>query len=92
MNNLFISYHLNAPEANQEKVDKAIEMLGNSTRLHPGCWYVNSQHSVDKAIKHMRQVLTEEDTLIIADTSNDESTWFNLEDKRAQRVRQNWKM
>ena len=92
MNNLFITYHLNSADDKNESVDKAIEQLGNSTKLHPGSWYVNSQHSADKAVKHIRQFLSEDDTLIIADTSNDESTWFNLEDSRAQRVRQNWEM
>jgi len=72
MNNLFISYQLDEAEKNLEQVDKAIASLGNSTKLHNGCWYVNSPENVD--------------------ASNNETTWFNLEDKRAQRVRQNWKM
>lgn len=92
MNNLFISYELSDTEKNLEPVDKAIESLGNSTKLHSGCWYVNSPENVADAIKRISQFLTDEDTLIVSDSSNDETTWFNLEDNRAQRVRQNWKM
>ena len=79
-------------DENLETVDKAIESLGNSTKLHSNCWYVNSPENVGDAIKRISRFLTEEDTLVVSDTSNDETTWFNLEDKRAQRVRQNWKM
>ena len=92
MNNLFISYALDNKEENIEHVDKAIESLGNSTKLHESCWYVNSPENADAAIKRISRFLTEKDTLIVSDTSNDETTWFNLEDKRAQRVRQNWNM
>jgi len=92
MNNLFISYNINNKEVESETVDKAIEKLGNSTKIHSGFWYVNSEHSVDKAVKHVSHFLTDKDTLVIADTSNNESTWYNLEDSRAQRISQNWKM
>jgi hypothetical protein len=92
MNNLFISYQLNESEKNLEQVDKAIESLGNSTKLHNNCWYVNSPENAADAIKRVSRFLTEEDTLVVSDASNNETTWFNLEDKRAQRVRQNWKM
>ncbi len=92
MNNLFISFELNDVEENIAPVEKAIESLGNSTKLHNSCWYVNSPENVDDAIKRISKFLKEKDTLIISDTSNDASTWFNLEEKRAQRIRQNWKM
>lgn len=92
MNNLFINYELHDVDKNMQDLDKAIESLGNSTRLHTGCWYVNSPEDVGDAIKRVSQFLTDKDTLVICDSSNDETTWFNLEDNRAQRVRQNWKM
>lgn len=92
MNNLFISYKLNDTSLNLERLDKAIATLGNSTKLHDTCWYVNSPQTASEAIKRISPNLTDKDILIVSDTSNNESTWFNLEDKRAQRVRQNWKM
>ena len=92
MNNLFISYKLNDTALNLEPVDKAIASLGNSTKLHDTCWYVNSQQTANDAIKRISKNLTEKDVLVVSDTSNNETTWFNLEDKRAQRVRQNWKL
>lgn len=92
MNNLFISYKLNDTSLNLERLDKTIASLGNSTKLHDTCWYVNSPQNASEAMKHISQNLTDKDILIVSDTSNNESTWFNLEDKRAQRVRQNWKM
>jgi hypothetical protein len=92
MNNLFISYELNDSKENLENIDKAIQALGNSTKLHNSCWYVNSPENAENAIKHISRFLTDQDVLIVSDTSNDETTWFNLEEKLEQRVRQNWKM
>lgn len=92
MNNLFISYELSDAEKNIESVDKAIESLGNSTKLHQTFWYVNSPENAEKAIKRISRFLSKDDKLVICDASNNETTWFNLDDKRSQRVRQNWKL
>lgn len=89
-NNLFISYQLADPDANHEAVAKAIDALGNSTQLHNTCWYVNSPRNAAEAGKHLTSVLSEEDILIVTNTTNDSAIWHNLEEKREIRVKQNW--
>lgn len=90
MNNLFFSYE--AKSENEDQISKAIESLGNSTKLHTSCWYVNSKASAEEALKVIARFLTEEDTLVISDTTNNTSAWFNIEEKREIRVKQNWRL
>jgi len=90
--NLFLSYELKNAATDCEKIDKAIQQLGNSTKLHASCWYVNSEHSADEAVKRIGRLLTQDDILIVIDSSNDVCSWFNLEEKRQIRVKQNWKL
>ncbi|AJQ94184.1 hypothetical protein [Gynuella sunshinyii] len=91
-NNLFFSYELAEQENRKEQLDKAIQNMGNSTPLTNNCWYVNSPLTADEATRQLSRYLTDEDILVVADTSNDQSAWFNLEEKKARRVTQNWKM
>ncbi|MCU7934084.1 MAG: hypothetical protein KZQ99_04285 [Candidatus Thiodiazotropha sp. (ex Dulcina madagascariensis)] len=90
-NNLFITFELTDPEQNQPDVFKAIESLGNSTRLHTTCWYVNSPRSASEAVGHIGSAMSEEDILVVTDTSNDSATWHNLNEKQEIRIKQNWK-
>lgn len=90
MNNLFFSYEVKNNDESQ--ISKAIESLGNSTKLHSSCWYVNSKATADEALKAVARYLNEEDSLVISDTTNNTSAWFNVEEKREIRVKQNWGM
>ena len=92
MNNLFITYQLTEEGEHKDELEKAVASMGNSTQLHATCWYVNSEHDTAKAIKYLSGFLSKEDILIVVDTSNEKSVWFNLDEKRAQRITQNWIM
>ncbi len=91
-NNLFISYELSENTENEEMLCKLISSLGNSTPLLNNCWYINSPHSAQEALNIIGRALKKEDKLIVANTSTDSSVWAGLEEKEAQRIRQNWKM
>ncbi|WP_071932410.1 hypothetical protein [Candidatus Thiodiazotropha endoloripes] len=90
-NNLFISYEINNSEVDQSKLTSAIESLGNSTQLHENCWYVNSPKNASEAADLMNRVVSEDDIVIVANTTTDSATWLNLEEKREIRLKQNWK-
>jgi hypothetical protein len=91
-NNLLISYEIDNDKEREDKVKKSVEMLGNSTPLFSGTWYVNSPHTVNEAVKHVSHFMTDQDKLVILNSSNDECVWYNLSNSQAQRIRQNWKM
>jgi hypothetical protein len=90
--NLFISFEINDSNTNTENFSKAIHELGNTTKLHESCWYVNSKLDANAAIKRIGKFLNKSDVLVIADTTNNISTWFNLSESLAVRLRQNWKL
>ncbi|ODB95157.1 hypothetical protein A3197_17505 [Candidatus Thiodiazotropha endoloripes] len=90
-NNLFISYEINNSELDQSKLTSAIESLGNSTQIHENCWYVNSPKNASEAADLMNRVVSEDDIVIVANTTTDSATWLNLEEKREIRLKQNWK-
>lgn len=94
-NNLFITYevaeHTDSAER-REQIEQVVQSFGNSTPLFGNSWYVNAPMSAEEAVRRLSRFLTEEDSVVIADTSNNESTWFNLPEKRARRIVQNWKM
>ena len=89
--NLFIYYRLDQTNK-QAKVDRAIASLGNSTDLFPGLWYVNGTEDAQEALKRISSWMTDRDRLVVVDAANDICLWFNLDEKRAQRIRQNWRM
>jgi hypothetical protein len=91
-NNLFFTYELSPQRESKAALDQAIQNLGNATPLTDSSWYVNSPLKANDAIKRLSGLLTDEDSLVIADTTNDESAWFNLPDIKARRVNQNWRM
>jgi hypothetical protein len=91
-NNFIISYEIDNDKEREEKIRKSVEMLGNSTPLFSGTWYVNSKHNLAEAVKHVSHLMTDQDKLIISDSSNNECMWYNLPESHARRIAQNWKM
>ncbi|MES9851117.1 MAG: hypothetical protein ABW170_04715 [Candidatus Thiodiazotropha sp. L084R] len=74
-NNLFISYELKSSEQDQDKINKAIQSLGNSTQLHTTCWYVNSPKNATEAASLVGSFFDDDDVLVVANTSTDSATW-----------------
>ena len=88
--NLFIFYQLTTNK--EEPVLKSIQSLGNITRLGNGFWYVNGNTGAEEALKRISSWMTQQDSALVVDAANNEVFWYNLDDTRAQRIRQNWDM
>ena len=88
--NLFIYY--NMVTAYEDAVIKAIQSLGNVTRLGNGFWYINASVNASEALKRVASRMTNKDSAIIIDSTNNQTLWFNLDEAQAQRIRQNWDM
>lgn len=91
-NNLFISFELSEQNEEQEKFQKLLAALGNSTPLLNNCWYINSPYNAEEALKILGRAMVKEDKLVIANTATDSVMWAGLEEREARRIRQNWKM
>jgi predicted proteasome-type protease len=88
--NLFIQYNILA--ANEKVLINSIQKLGNVTRIDNGFWYVNSTVDANEAIKRLASWVTDKDRVMVIDASNNQVFWYNLDDVKAQRIRQNWTM
>lgn len=89
--NLFINYQLNS-QSKRADIERAITSLGNSTQLFSGLWYINATEDAQEALKRISSWMTEKDQLLVVDAATNQCLWFNLDEKLAQRIRQNWRM
>lgn len=90
MNNLFISYDLNAPGQRYDKVEEAIKALGNWAKVQKSFWYVNSMHSVSEAAQRVWAVMDGNDSLIVVDASHNLATMFGVAPKVSQYIIDQW--
>jgi len=90
MNNLFISYDLNAPGQRYDNVAEAIKALGSWAKVQKSFWYVKSVHSAQEAARRVWAVMDRNDSLIVVDATNKTANWFNLDPKVAEHIRAAW--
>jgi hypothetical protein len=76
MANLFISYDLDAPGQNYQKVIAAIESLGQAMVVHRSLYYVKSSIPVANAEQRVRAAIDRNDRLVVIDANA--AQWFNL--------------
>lgn len=89
-NNLFISYDLIQPGQNYETVIAEIKKLGSWAKVHYSLWYVNSLLSVSDASKQVLAVMDRNDKLIVIDATNNNASWYNLDEQVSQFIREQW--
>lgn len=89
-NNLHISYDLNVPGQNYDAVIAKIKTLGAWAKIHKSFWYVNSHLTAQQAALEVWSVMDQSDTVYVADTTNNNASWFNLSDEVAEHIKQNW--
>lgn len=89
-NNLFISYDLMNPGQNYDKVIEAIKSLGSWAKVHQSFWYVNSQYSSRQAAEHVWKFMDRNDKLLVADTSNNDAYWYNLDNIVSEHIQKQW--
>lgn len=74
------------------EVENRIKNLYNVTPLSANSWFLNVEYTSEQLVRHLADALTDSDTLVVIDASNDNISWFNIDDKRATRIQQHWKM
>lgn len=90
MNNLFISYDLNSPNQNYDKVIEEIKELGNWAYINKSTWYVSSSYTAESAATKIHSKMDNNDVLIVINTSNNEAYWFNLSDEVGTHIQNFW--
>jgi len=89
-NNLFVSYDLHQPGQNYDAVIAEIKKLGSWAKVHYSLWYVKSQLSASDASKQVWAVMDRNDRLIVIDATNNNASWYNLDNEVSQFIHDNW--
>ena len=89
-NNLFISYDLNKPGQNYEKLIEAIKSLGPWAKLQQSFWYVNSIYDAATAAKHLKQFTDANDYLVVVDATNNNVYWYNCIESVSDLLKKQW--
>ncbi len=89
-NNLFVSYDLNTPGQDYEKVFNAIKSLGNWAQVQKSFWYVNSNNTASQAVDIAWKAMDKSDSLIIVDATNKNAAWQNIDPKVSEFIRNHW--
>ncbi|NKC21125.1 hypothetical protein KIJ96_20310 (plasmid) [Pseudoalteromonas piscicida] len=89
-NNLFISYDLNSPGQDYEKVIEKIKSLGSWAKVQKSLWFVSSSFTPELAAKSIWSVMDNNDSLIVVDAKNNDAYWFNLSDEVSKHIQNHW--
>lgn len=89
-NNLIISYDLYKPGQDYDEVIAAIKTLGNWAKIHRSLWYVKSNHSASEASKKVWAVMDSNDTLFVVDATNNDASWYNLNQEVSDFIKTKW--
>jgi len=89
-NNLFVSYDLIQPGQKYETVIAEIKKLGSWAKVHYSLWYVKSQLSASEASKRVWALMDSNDKLIVIDSTNNNASWYNLDEQVSQFIKDQW--
>lgn len=89
-NNLHVSYDLNSPNQNYEKVIAAVKALGSWAKIHKSFWYVNSNLTAEQACARVWAAMDANDTVYVVDSTNNSASWQNLDPKVAAHIKDQW--
>jgi hypothetical protein len=77
MANFLVSYDLNGPHPSHEEMDKHLEKLDVArARILETVWYVGYQGTQAQLLNYIKQILSQEDLLIVVDAKS--ATWTKL--------------
>ena len=85
MNNLYVSYCLEAPKPTAV-IEETVRRLGDALQLHASLWYLRSGHSASEIAEAIWPLMDSHDRLVVIDSSNDATAWFNIDQTVAERV------
>ena len=87
---MFVSYDLIQPGQKYETVIAEIKKLGSWAKVHYSLWYVKSQLSASEASKRVWALMDSNDKLIVIDSTNNNASWYNLDEQVSQFIKDQW--
>lgn len=89
-NNLFISYDLNAPGQNYERVIAAIKSTGSWAKVQKSFWYVSSELTAEQVLARVWTVMDPTDSLIVVNVTRQHAVWQNLSARVGDHIQTHW--
>ena len=89
-NNLFISYDLNAPGQNYERVIAAIKSTGNWAKVQKSFCYMSSELTAEQMLARVWAVMDLTDSLIVVDVTHQLAAWQNLSPLVSDHIQAHW--
>ncbi|WP_140941993.1 hypothetical protein [Prosthecodimorpha hirschii] len=89
-NNLHISYDLNDPGQNYEKVAEAIKATGSWAKIQKSFWYSNSSLTAEQAVNAIWPAMDKNDSLYVVDATNNTAAWRGISDEVSKFVVDKW--
>ena len=89
-NNLIISYDLNSPGQDYEKIFEKIKSLGDWAKVQKSLWYVDSNLSAEEARDAVFTVMDSNDSLIVIDSKNNNVAWIGINEQVAAHIKNKW--
>jgi hypothetical protein len=89
-NNLVVSYDLNNPGQNYEKIIAAVKDLGSWAKVHKSVWYVRSVYNATQAVENLWAVMDANDSVFVVDATNGNAAWQNLSAEVSNHIREQW--
>jgi len=89
-NNLIVSYDLNVEGQNYTAVSEKIKSLGGWAHIQKSVWYLKSALSCQQAAQSIYQSMDSNDSLIVIDASNNQASWYGLDDSVGEYIKGSW--
>ena len=90
MHNLMVSFEIRDWQHQGALIVAAIEELGPVTRIFASTWYVSSRLGPDEAALLVRDLLGDEDGLMIADLGGNTAVMLNVDDRSIDLMQRHW--
>lgn len=92
MPNIFVSYDLHNPGQNYQRVADRIKTLGIHTRVQQSYWYLSTSLSCEMVAQKIRDVMDNNDSLIVVDSTTNNAYWYNIDTKAEKLIQQQWNL
>ena len=89
-NNYFVSYDLIAPGQHYERVIEAIHSTGLWAKVELSFFYVKSSMTLKDLTNHVWASMTENDKLIVIDTTNNSFYGYNITPEVLAHMQKYW--
>lgn len=88
--NIHVSYDLNSPGQNYDRVIAKIKTLGSWAKIHKSYWYLDTALSAEQVARAIWSSMDATDSLYVVDATTNYAMGFNLPPDTYNFIRARW--